>query len=100
MIYTLKFTQAAKLDVQEAWLWYEEKQSGLGDDFVLSVEAVVNQITRNPLLFERKFNSLHIAPLKRFPYKTIYAIERDEIIVIAVFHTSRNPTIWLERADD
>lgn len=100
MIYTLKFTQAAKLDVQEAWVWYEEKQSGLGDDFILSIEAVVTEITRNPLLFERKFNDLHIAPLRRFPYKLIYVVEESEIIVIAVFHTSKNPTIWQERSDD
>lgn len=100
MTYSLELTQAAKLDVQEAWLWYEEKQAGLGDDFVLSLEATINFIIRKPHIFEVKFEDLHIAPIKRFPYKIIYYLLEKRITVIAVFHTSRNPTIWEERSND
>lgn len=100
MIFLLELTQEAKLDVQEAWLWYEEKQVGLGDDFLVSLETSINHITHNPLLFEIKFQDLHVAPVKRFPYKIIYYLQENRITVIAVFHTSRNPTIWEERVHE
>lgn len=100
MFYSLSLTQAAKLDVQEAWLWYEEKQSGLGDDFISSLDSTISIIIQNPFLFEVKFEGLRVAPTKRFPFRVIYYLEDTQIGVIAVFHTSRNPTVWKERTDD
>ncbi|HET9053851.1 MAG TPA: hypothetical protein VFM90_06755 [Cyclobacteriaceae bacterium] len=44
MLYSLEITREAKLDIQEAWLWYEEQNNGLGDDFLLMLESIARWI--------------------------------------------------------
>lgn len=42
-------------DVDEAYLWYEDKASGLGAHFLLSVDAVMASIERNPQISTPSF---------------------------------------------
>jgi hypothetical protein len=35
--------------------------------------------------------------IERFPYAVVYGIEDETIIVIAIAHTRRKPTYWVER---
>jgi plasmid stabilization system protein ParE len=35
--------------------------------------------------------------LRKFPYYVAYRIEPDHIVVVAVFHTSRDSTAWTDR---
>lgn len=37
--------------------------------------------------------------MNRFPFAIIYRIENDMIVVVSVFHTSRNPIILKGRID-
>ncbi|HMP98135.1 MAG TPA: type II toxin-antitoxin system RelE/ParE family toxin [Cyclobacteriaceae bacterium] len=97
MNHILEITKEAKLDIEEAWLWYEEIRTGLGEDFLLSLEAALNQLKRQPLLYEIKHKEVRVCLLKRFPYKVIYFLDNDKVIVLAVFHSHRNPETWKER---
>lgn len=97
MNHILEITKEAKLDIEEAWLWYEEIRTGLGEDFLLSLEATLNQLKRQPLLYEIKYKEVRVCLLKRFPYKVIYFLDNDKIIVLAVFHGHRNPETWKDR---
>jgi hypothetical protein len=38
-----------------------------------------------------------MALVKRHPYLVVYALRGDEIIVLAIAHTSREPGYWRER---
>jgi hypothetical protein len=38
------------------------------------------------------------ARLRRFPYSVMYLVEPTQVVVIAVFHGSRNPDVWKARA--
>lgn len=98
MTYQLQFTEEAKLDVQEAWLWYEEQKANLGEEFILSLEASINQIERNPLQYQTHYNIFRIAILRRFPYKVVFIAEEQVIIVIGVIHNQRDPSVWMARA--
>jgi toxin ParE1/3/4 len=48
MIYQLIVRQNAEQQAMEAYSWYEEKVQGLGDEFLLSLDACINSIARNP----------------------------------------------------
>jgi len=37
--------------------------------------------------------------IKRFPYKIIYLVENDKIIVLAVIHGKRSPNLIKNRID-
>jgi toxin ParE1/3/4 len=35
---------------------------------------------------------------KRFPFSVYFRAEANRIVVLAIFHASRDPAIWLARA--
>lgn len=50
MSYRLDFLPQVEHDVQDAYDWYELQLPGLGEDFLLSTDAAINAIARQPLL--------------------------------------------------
>jgi len=58
---------------------------------MLSVEATLSRIRRNPKQFPIVDGNTRRALLKRFPYGVFYEIEESTIILTAVFHAKRNP---------
>ncbi|MBP9581322.1 MAG: hypothetical protein KBE38_04110 [Ignavibacterium sp.] len=53
---------------------------------------------QNPEAFPKVFKEIRRILLKKFPFGLFYLIDKDRIIVFAVFHASRNPNQWKERA--
>jgi plasmid stabilization system protein ParE len=41
----------AETDLAEAFAWYEERVPGLGSDFLLSVDAALASVQRNPEMY-------------------------------------------------
>jgi plasmid stabilization system protein ParE len=76
---------------------YERQQAGLGVDFVAKVGDVLRRIAANPRLHAVVYQDVRKAVVKRFPYVVLYHEEPGEVIVIAVFHTSRDPSVWQAR---
>lgn len=91
MKYRIVFRKKGHDHLLEIHKWYEDQKQGLGDAFFLSVEATLSSILRNPTLFQIKFKKNRCAPVARFPYGIYYSIENDRIVVLSVFHFSRNP---------
>ena len=96
-MYQLLISDESRLDILDAFAWYESSRLGLGKDFELCLEAGFNQIQRDPFLFQKRYKNLHIYFIDRFPYGIHYLIDEDSIKVFGVFHTSRNPTKWIIR---
>lgn len=91
MNYRLVIKEEADLEIIESYLWYEEQQPGLGEDFLQEVEEYLELIRLNPYIYEDKYKGQRPAVLKRFPFVLVYNIEEETIVVYAVFHTSRDP---------
>lgn len=88
-------------DVQEAAAWYDERQPGLGGDFVEEVLKVFSALAENPLLNSRRHPRKNIRwryP-ERFPYRVIYEVLEDEklVVVAAVLHAARHDREWRKR---
>ena len=93
----LVIRKAAKAETAEAYNWYEERKQGLGEQFLVAVEALLSVIQRTPERFPAVLGPARKARLRRFPY-AIYYIWRDgRISVIAVYHAKRNPQVLIER---
>jgi toxin ParE1/3/4 len=90
--------EEAEADIAEAHLWYENQRQGLGSDFLLCVEASLNQIQRNPDAFQVSHRNIRRSLLRRFPYGIFYVRDGNAVNVIAVFHVKRNPTRWKQRS--
>lgn len=93
----LSVSPDAEKDISEAAKWYEEQKSGLGQEFMLSLDAIMQSIIRNPLQFPVIYKEFRRALLYRFPFAVFYIIEGKTIIILAVLHQFRNPKVWKKR---
>jgi hypothetical protein len=87
----------AELDAADAFNWYNDKLEGLGDDFLLALDAKINAIRHNPFHFQIVYKNVRRAFTSRFPYGLFYIIEEQTVYILAIQHTSRNPKIWKSR---
>ncbi len=99
MKYKVIVRPEAEDDLKDAFSWYEDKRRGLGYDFLLHVDAGINFINRNPEIHPIEYKGTRKHLIKRFPYKIIYLVEKEQIIVLAVIHGRRRPALIKKRRD-
>src|SRR5688572_7501807 len=97
MKYSARTHDFAAAELLEAALWYENKRTGLGDEFILCYEAKLNQVLTNPLQFQIRHKNCRFALFDRFPYYLVYFVDGNIITVVSCFHAKRNPRIWKRR---
>lgn len=88
---------AAKAEVSQAALFYEDCREGLGEEFLVAVEAAFDQIRKYPTLWRILKGRFRRYLVQQFPYGVIYAVERRTIYVAAVMHLKRKPGYWASR---
>jgi toxin ParE1/3/4 len=99
-MYQVDFRKEAQQDILEAIEWYEEKRTGLGDEFYIAIENEKHFIEQNPYNYEDKYKGIRKAITKRFPYILYYRIESEnQVIVYAVLHMKRSPRLWKNRVE-
>jgi plasmid stabilization system protein ParE len=88
----------AQAEFDEAFDHYEAHRRGLGVAFAGRVQDVFDRISANPQLHAVVLGDIRKAVVARFPSCVYYRGEATRVQVIAVFHTSRDPSIWQGRA--
>ncbi len=91
MSYSLRLRRAAQLDLEDAVLWYEDKQPGLGDRFLTSVREATERICERPELYVEVDPMIRRAPIRRFPYWVIYTSDGATVTVLAVVDSRQDP---------
>lgn len=89
--------RAARHEFDESADWYERQKPGLGPRFVDAVQRTLQAISERPEVHPRILEEVREAIVRDFPFCIYYRVLTDSIEVLAVFHTSRNPTIWQNR---
>lgn len=100
MKYKVIIRPEAEYDLKEAFSWYEDTRKGLGYDFLLQVDAGLRFIERNPEIHPAEYKETRKHLIKRFPYKIIYLIEKEKIIILAVMHTKRSLNLIKKRTNN
>jgi hypothetical protein len=62
MSFALKRLPLAEQDALGAALWYEQRQSGLGEDFLDEVDRSIRTLERDALLYRTRFADVRRAP--------------------------------------
>jgi len=89
----IRFSAAARNELNEACDWYELQQQGLGLRFRNDVRKATLQIARTPLLFPIELNEVRRYIMNPFSYTLRYVLR-----VMAVSHQHRQPDYWVERS--
>ena len=83
--------------MDDAYAWYESQRSGLGDEFLTAVDEVMSTLVESPMRFRVLVLDTRQALVRRFPYRVLYRILDDELVVVACFHAQRDPRRWGQR---
>ena len=88
----------ARAEFDEAADSYEGRQAGQGAAFTAAVRQVLGDIGSRPELHPEVYEDVREALVARYPFAIYYRPSPTEVTVLAVFHTSRDPTLWQTRA--
>ncbi len=92
------FRPAAAVELREAYEWYEQRDVGLGMEFMRCVESCLETTKRHPAIYPVVYQNVRQGLVRRFPYSVFYLVAKEEIVVLSIFHAKRNPRIWQRRA--
>ena len=91
------FRPAAAADVEDAYRWYEAQQTGLGEQFLEALAAVIESVSLNPEQYPVIHRETRRALFPRFPYGLYYRVIDDQIIFVACMNARRDPRRWQSR---
>jgi toxin ParE1/3/4 len=60
MTYQVIIRPSAEEQLTTAYRWYEDKSAGLGNEFIVSVDACIQYISRNPFSFQVRYKEIRI----------------------------------------
>lgn len=93
----VRFAAAARRELNEAAIWLEFQESGLGERFLLEVAQARRLILEHPNAWHPMGTTLRRCHLKSFRYGLIYRVKGDVIEIIAVARDRQQPEYWRNR---
>ena len=97
MTVEVRLRPEAEQDLADAATWYEGARPGLGEQFLEEMRSVISSIAERPLAYPLVHRTARRALLRRFPFGVFYRAEASQIVVIGIFHGSRDPALWKVR---
>jgi plasmid stabilization system protein ParE len=84
--------RVAEKEFDDSIAYYENEREGLGLEFRAAIEQYFQRIADNPEWFPEVRGKVRRAVvLRRFPFVIHFLIEAERIVILSVFHTSREP---------
>jgi hypothetical protein len=92
----VRLLSAARQDLVDGYLFYERQREGLGEYFLDSLYSDIESLRVSAGVHAIYFDRFHRLFSKRFPFAVYYMVEAQEIRVLAVLDSRRNPS-WVRR---
>jgi toxin ParE1/3/4 len=87
--YDLRYLPQFSEDILEIKDWYFDQRPGLENEFLKSFEEAVSKIKANPLHCSIQYKNFRFKLLSRFPYRIIYKLIDDDIVIFSIAHAKR-----------
>ena len=100
MTFTVVTEAEAEREWQEAVMWYEEREPGVGARLNVAIIELLQTLARQPERFPRPTPLTHKAKVPTpWPYSIYFTInmEHREVKVLAIWHGRRSPDALLRR---
>lgn len=95
----------ARREAYDAAGWYADRDLALAERFARELQQSVRFIQEWPSSSAADPDFERIPPIRSkgvngFPYRIVYIVHDDEIVVLAYAHQRRRPGYWSQRLDD
>lgn len=95
----VRFLPEAQEEFDRATDWYAAHGTALARDFVARVGAVIRRVATSPRMHAVVYRDVRKSVVSRFPFVVLYREDASEVIVVSVFHASRDPADWQSRVN-
>jgi len=92
MPYKIQIRPLAKVEIFEAYDWYEDQRDGLGLEFLEELESFYNSLLRNPNSYSFYKEPVRQGRINRFPYTVVFEVIDMSIVVYSVFMIRQDPS--------
>jgi toxin ParE1/3/4 len=91
------FLPGARRDFDESFDWYAARSSEAAIRFVNAVDSALAELARDPERFVAVDDRHRAYPVNRFPFRVVYRVAGQRIVVVALAHAKRRPDYWKNR---
>ena len=92
MPYKIVLRPLAALEIIEAFDWYETQKTGLGEQFLNSLDVFYEKLLVNPHSHSYYSKPIRQGTLYKFPYSVVYEIFDVTIVIYSVFMAKQQPS--------
>ena len=93
----VSFHPEAADEYEEAVVYYEGCQTGLGNQLSQEIDASIKLILAFPKAWTILDGEIRRILIRRFPFGLLYILRDDEIYILAVMNLNRKPNYWKKR---
>lgn len=82
--------------------WYEEQEPGIGLALINRALQARQDISRWPhaaptFAITEDGTTLRTKAIRGYPYRVVYVVQSDAVLILAYAHERRHPGYWLQR---
>jgi plasmid stabilization system protein ParE len=95
----LRWHPAAAREAKSVRRWYRVDHDApeVARRFQTMLQRALSQIAEAPERWPTLVEDLRKRPLGGFPYRVIYQVRGDHVLIVAVMHERRRPEYWRDR---
>ena len=84
-------------DFDESFDWYAERSANAAARFAAAVDEALRVVASDPERFAVVAPRHRACRVQGFPFRVIYRIEPECVVVVAIAHAKRRPVYWKGR---
>jgi toxin ParE1/3/4 len=92
-----EFLGGARRDFDESFDWYAGRDARAAARFAQAVDHALSKIGANPTSYASRDGVHRECPLGKYPFRIVYRVVEDRILVVAIAHAKRRPDYWRNR---
>jgi plasmid stabilization system protein ParE len=94
----IDFLAGARRDLDESLEWYAARSPMAAARFVSAIERTLVGIATDPGRFSPVDDTHRQCPVKRFPFRVVFRVAGNRVVIVAIAHASRRPGYWQRRS--
>ena len=97
LVYEYSFLSEAEEEYIDAIRWYSKINTTLAAKLIEDFNKVISRICVNPSAQPIYFKHYHKLNLENFPFKIVYKVFDNIVLIVAIAHHKQKPKYWRKR---
>ena len=93
----IDYLSGARRDFDESFGWYRQRSARAAIRFADAVDEALKQVAAHPTRFVSSDGVHREYTVKKFPFRIVYRLTKNRVLVVAIAHAKRRPGYWSDR---